>query len=298
MIILLACILTVVADMPAAAPARIETALLPALRIDGQNARAHTQGLEVIGNEYYVTARLEQVPRKALLLRTSVGATDWEVWDITPRQTDGAPTAMDHPGGLQSDGKHLWIPLAESVPGGCSRIQVYPLDRFVPGVAAVPEFEFAVDDHIGALAVSAGQERVFGASWDTAAVYIWDFVGQLRRTLTGDDLRARRLGIVNTTPRDAGVAVQDWKVAGKFLFGSGLVAEPSAEGKARSRLIIWEHFLETTPEVVIHPLPWGENRELAREGMALSEGWVYFLPEDLSGTNYLYKTPLGRFLGR
>ena len=61
---------------------------LPALRIDGQPAKAHTQGLEVAGASLYVTARREDVhPKLALLLRTAKSATNWDAWDITPRDS-------------------------------------------------------------------------------------------------------------------------------------------------------------------------------------------------------------------
>src|SRR5206468_7568295 len=86
---------------------------LPELRIDGQPAKAHTQGLELAGASYYVTARREDVrPKRALLLRTAKSATHWDVWDITPRDSGNA-ILLDHPGGMQSDGQRLWIPLAQ-----------------------------------------------------------------------------------------------------------------------------------------------------------------------------------------
>ena len=76
-----------------------ETVKLPALRIDGQPARAHTQGLEVAGGKYYVTARREDTkPKRALLLRTEAAGSDWEVWDITPIDALGAVTVLDHLG--------------------------------------------------------------------------------------------------------------------------------------------------------------------------------------------------------
>ena len=93
----------------------VETINLPPLRIHGQAAKAHTQGLELAGGKYYVTARREDVrPKQALLLRADPGKADWDVWEITPQDAQGVATRLDHPGGLQSDGARLWIPLAES----------------------------------------------------------------------------------------------------------------------------------------------------------------------------------------
>src|SRR5437899_12397813 len=102
---------------------KVELIALPMLHVNGQMARAHTQGLEVQGGRFYVTARREDVrPKRALLLRTEPAGTNWDVWDITPATPAAATTAPDHPGGMQSDGKRLWIPIAESKDKSHSRI--------------------------------------------------------------------------------------------------------------------------------------------------------------------------------
>ena len=111
---------------------RIESVKLPALHVNGEAAQAHTQGLEVLGSNYYVTARREDtLPKRALLLRTEPDRTDWDVWDIAPVAARGALTALDHPGGFQSDGIRLWIPLAESKRKGRSIIRVFPTVGFI-----------------------------------------------------------------------------------------------------------------------------------------------------------------------
>src|ERR1043166_10207249 len=77
----------------------VEVVVLPPLHVNGQAARAHTQGLEVQGGRFYVTARREDVrPKRALLLRTAAPRTDWDVWDITPATSADAKTQLDHPG--------------------------------------------------------------------------------------------------------------------------------------------------------------------------------------------------------
>jgi hypothetical protein len=174
----------------------VDVVRLPPLRIAGQPARAHTQGLELAAGHYYVTARRDDIrPRRALLLRTAPARIDWDVWDITPVDAQNAATALDHPGGMQSDGKRLWIPLAESRRNGRSIIRLFALEGMTAGRPLKPEFEFSVSDHIGALAVDARRGFVLGANWDTETVYVWDFEGHLQRTLTGADLRARGLGM-------------------------------------------------------------------------------------------------------
>ena len=194
---------------------------------------------------------------------------------------------------MQSDGKRLWIPVAQSVRHGRSIIRVFSLANLVPGRAATSDFEFEVPDHIGAIAVAPGQQRVFGASWDTETVYVWNFQGRLQRTLDGPDLVSRNLGAVRGAGGHAGIAVQDWKVAGDRFFASGLFTESnSVPPPPRSRLLIFQKFLEPAFECQTIRLPLREGTEIAQEAMAVSGGSVYFLPEDLGATNRVFRTSL------
>lgn len=296
----------------------VEQVRLPALRIEGLPATAHTQGLEIVGGSFYVTARRDDVrPRRALLLRTTPARTNWDAWDISPTGDAGETTALDHPGGMQSDGKRLWIPVAESRRHGRSLIRVFPVTGLTVGRRLEPELEFFVNDHIGAIAVSAGQKRVLGASWDTETVYVWDFSGRLQRTLSDVELRARGLGAVNGPGGRAGLAVQDWKLVGRDLYASGLfrgLGEASAH--PASRWMPLTSFLEpgfqrrsiTLPlqppfdvdgramkesqsdGAAPHSGP--RNVELGHEAMAVAKGWVYFLPEDLGPSNRVFRVAL------
>jgi len=287
---------------------------LPALRLDGVAATAHTQGLEIVGKEFYVTARRDDVrPQRALLLKTAPGRRDWEVWDITPSAASGETASLNHPGGMQSDGQRLWIPLAESRRHGRSLIRVFPLAVLSKGRPPLPELEFLVEDHIGAVAVSAARKVVIGASWDTERVYVWDLGGRLQRILEGVELEGRGLGAVNGTGGRAGLAVQDWKLQGKGLFASGLLKIPGEKpSPPASRWLHFTHFLEPDFQAQSVTLPlqsdsWeasatarslresGMRRavlpqvELGHEAMALNGRWVYFLPEDLGATNRAFR---------
>jgi len=273
---------------------KVEMAKLPALKVNGEPARAHTQGLEVAGGRYYITARQEDVrPKRALLLRTGAESTTWDVWDITPTDPTSATMNLDHPGGLQSDNARLWIPIAESKPNSHCIIRVFPLAGLVAGQPLKSEFEILVNDHIGAVAVDASHRLVLGANWDTETVYVWNFEGRLERKLTSSTLTQRGLGSVNRTRSPSGVAVQDWKFIGDRLFASGLCRETgSAAPVTRSRLISFANFLQPESQSWTVALPLQEGTELAREAMAVAEGMVYFLPEDLGATNRLFRIPL------
>jgi hypothetical protein len=266
---------------------------LPPLEIAGQPARAHTQGLEIVGKYYYVTARREDVaPRRALLLRTE--GTHWDVWDITPDDlSNGSASTLDHPGGMQSDGRQLWIPVAESVRHGRSIVRVIRMDELKPGTAARAVLEWAVDDHIGALAVSSAQDFVLGANWDTETVYLWNLQGSLQRTFTTPELERRGLGSISAPANSGGLAVQDWKFVGSTLYASGLLkGAASSIGEPESRLFVFDHFPDRSFERQTIRLPVVPGTELAREAMAVHGGYVYFLPEDLGPTNRLFRIGL------
>ena len=259
-------------------------------------AKAHTQGLEVSGGSYYVTARREDVrPKRAILLRLRPAATNWEVWDITAVAPPGLEP-LDHPGGMQSDGKRLWIPVSESKPKSRSLIRVFALSGMLPGHPPTSDFEFAVNDHIGALAMAADRGWILGANWDTESVYVWDLEGNLKRTLTRPELDIRGLGVSGAGEKNRGVAIQDWKVLGNRLFCSGLCKTSGVVTSPRSRFISFANFLETDFRPSRIALPWQSGTELAREAMAIVDGLVLFLPEDLGASNRIFRLSLPQLL--
>ena len=271
---------------------------LPALRVDGKPARAHTQGLEIKSGKYYVTARREDVaPKRALLLRTDALGAEWEVWDITPIDARSGLTTLDHPGGMQSDGERLWIPVAESKRKGRSLIRVFRISSLVPGQPLKPELEFPVNDHIGAVAVCTARRLVFGANWDTETVYVWDFDGRLQQTLNGAELQSRGLGVVSGANSRAGLAVQDWKVVGDRLFASGLFRGSGVVlGAPQSRLMSFADFPGPGLLWRSSALPEQNGTELAREAMAIADGVVYFLPDDLGASNRMFRVSLAKLV--
>jgi len=262
----------------------VERVALPPLRLRGAPLSAHTQGLEIQGDSIYVTARQESPPpRRALLLKTQWEAADWQVWEL-----NASEAGMDHPGGFQSDGRRLWIPLARSRNSGPSRIQAYAISSLEPGQPAKPEMEFTVQDHIGALAVLPPQDLLAGAAWDTDTVYLWDLRGRLKQTLSGPDLRRRGLGSRPLADELPGLAVQDWKFVDGVLVAGGLVRHGGAAGQTSSRLLWLDHRLEHLP--TLPPLPPApDGVELGREGMTVAKESVWFLPGDLGVTNTLYR---------
>lgn len=227
----------------------VEVVPLPDLIIGGEAARAHTQGLWVDGDTIWVTARRDDVsPRRALLLRTRLGAARWDVWDITPDNSGRDPRDLpDHPGGMDCDGTRLWIPIAPSRPGGTTHIHAYELSTLRPGKRAEPVRRVLVDDHIGALAV-IGQGDLYGASWDTRDVYVWSRDGEFREKVSAEVLDALGLGVRDGPDAAAGLAVQDWKGNGARLTASGIwKGDPSVARGERSRLMILDTAVLQSP---------------------------------------------------
>lgn len=72
-----------------------------------------------------------------------------------------------HPGGIDFDGRWLWVPVAEYRPN--SRAIIYRVD---PVTLTVTE-AFRVPDHIGAVAVDRDANALVGVSWGGARIYRW-----------------------------------------------------------------------------------------------------------------------------
>ncbi|MGH8791962.1 MAG: DUF6454 family protein [Stackebrandtia sp.] len=74
---------------------------------------------------------------------------------------------MYHPGGLDYDGEHLWIPVAEYRPN--SHAVVYRVD---PETLEVDE-AFRADDHVGGVVRDQETGNVHGVSWGSRTMYKW-----------------------------------------------------------------------------------------------------------------------------
>lgn len=277
---------------------------LPPLVIRGKIQPAHTQGLEWVDGALYVTARLEdETYRQALLLRTRLGDTSWQVWNLTVPSDDSPKSAMDHPGGFQFDGRNLWIPVAESRRSGRSLVRVVDPKALRPGAPVPILREFPVADHIGAIAVAAEKNRVLGASWDTASIWVWDLQGTFVERLPAGRLRTASLGVDVDGGAATGLTVQDWKWHEGRLVASGLWKDGNRKGffqQPAPGLLSRVAIFGDLPSVDVVPaprwleLPRLERREIAREGMAIHGGRLWFLPDDLGATNRLYSLPESR----
>ncbi len=81
-----------------------------------------------------------------------------------------------HPGGIDYDGKWLWVPVAEYRPH--SKSVVYRVD---PQTLAVEEV-FKYDDHIGGIVHNTDGQTLHGVSWGSRAFYTWTLNDSLEVT--------------------------------------------------------------------------------------------------------------------
>ncbi len=93
-----------------------------------------------------------------------------------------------HPGGLDYDGRHLWVAVAEYRPD--SRSIIYRVDPET--LQATEVLRFA--DHIGALVHDTGERALHGVSWGSRRFYRWPLDPQGRvRTAAVPPVRLRTM---------------------------------------------------------------------------------------------------------
>jgi hypothetical protein len=82
--------------------------------------------------------------------------------------------AMYHPGGIDYDGRSIWVPVGEYRPD--SRSIVYRVD---PQTMTASEV-FRVADHIGAIVHDTAEDTLHGVSWGSRRFYRWTMTGEAR----------------------------------------------------------------------------------------------------------------------
>lgn len=140
----------------------------------------HPQGMAFAkGLTFLSSVEILDAPRPAVdpALRTR-GRGSGHVFVLGP---DGGllgdiPVGEDaayHPGGIDFDGDHVWVSVAEY--RAASRSIIYTID---PDTFEARE-RFRVEDHIGWIVRDPGLDLVFGGSWGSRELYTWDAEGRL-----------------------------------------------------------------------------------------------------------------------
>jgi hypothetical protein len=137
----------------------------------------HPQGMTRVGDRLYLsTVQIDE--------RTQRYDTPRDGMDRTPGRGRGHLYELDaegrllrtltadegdiyHPGGIDYDGTHIWMPVAEYRPN--SRSIIY---RVNPATMQAEEmFRFA--DHIGGVAMDRDSNTLYGVSWGSRRFYAW-----------------------------------------------------------------------------------------------------------------------------
>jgi hypothetical protein len=147
----------------------------------------HTQGLVKVGRTFYVSAVevVESTVRNGTVtdalydfsLDRSAGVgRGWlfkfdDTGDLLDQVelTDGTKY---HPGGIDYDGRYIWVAVAEYRPN--SKSNIFRVDP----VTLTPELVLAEADHIGGIVHNVHKGTLHGVSWGSRRLYTWRVGGK------------------------------------------------------------------------------------------------------------------------
>lgn len=156
-----------------------ETVTAVPLQFDAE----HPQGMVRIGDAYYMSS--VEILESTVRYPVPIGGYDRTpgagVGHLYKFDTQGnllgdlvlGEGMMYHPGGIDFDGTHLWVPVAEYRPN--SKAIVYRVDP----VTMTAQEVFRVADHIGGIVHDVEAGELHGVSWGSRAMYRWTATGQL-----------------------------------------------------------------------------------------------------------------------
>jgi hypothetical protein len=160
----------------------------------------HPQGMVKIGDRFYMSSveiieRTQRFPEPRDGLDRTAGKGAGHLFEFDGagkllRQVTLGEGDVYHPGGIDYDGKYIWVPVAEYRPN--SRSIVYRVDPAT--MQATEVFRFA--DHVGGIVHDTETKALHGVSWGSRRFYRWDLDDALRVTNTGDS--PEKLRTLNT----------------------------------------------------------------------------------------------------
>ena len=137
----------------------------------------HPQGMVKIGDRYYLSSvevleKPEQLksPENGFDRTTGKGIGHLFTFDSSGKLLNDlrlGKGSIYHPGGIDFDGRNLWVPVAEYRPN--SRSLVY---RINPETQVATEV-LKINDHIGAVSYDRENGLLTGASWGSRTFFQW-----------------------------------------------------------------------------------------------------------------------------
>ena len=254
----------------------------------------HPQGMVKIGEEFYVssvevtqpTKRFAQ-PQNGFDRDAGAGVGHLFKFDNKGNRIADLPLGegtMYHPGGIDYDGKFIWVSVAEYRPN--SRSIIYRVD---PATMKATEI-FRYADHIGGIIHNPESHALHGVSWGSRWFYRWtlDARGRVTNAATPPaKLRQRNPSFY--------IDYQDCKYLGRGEMLCGGLSNYQT-GKARFSLGGLE-LIDLASGRAIHQLPlelWTES------GLPMTQNpfWMepierglraYFMPEDQRSVLYVFE---------
>lgn len=194
--------------------------------------------------------------------------------------------AMYHPGGIDYDGRYIWVPVAEYRPN--SRTIVYRVDPETMKAEEVLRFA----DHLGAVARNTDDNTLHAVSWGSRRFYRWklDRAGKIADALAAPEK-------IRTLNPSHYVDYQDCKYAGarRMLCTGVTEIRPPAPGSLlRLGGLDLVSLEDGRPLHQVPVLLWTPS------GFAMTQNpvWLeptatglraYFMPEDDTSTLYIYE---------
>lgn len=256
----------------------------------------HPQGLVKIGVTFYVssvevtqpTKRFAQ-PQNGFDRDTGAGVGHLFKFDqqgkLLADVTLGEGTIY-HPGGIDFDGRNIWVSVAEYRPN--SRSIIYHVDPAT--MKATEVFRFA--DHLGGIVHNTDTHTLHGVSWGSRFFYRWPLDRQGRVTNAGTPPAKLR----QTNPSFY-IDYQDCKALGRNEMLCGGLSNYQI-GKAGGRFSLGGlELIDLRTSRPIHQLPFEHWTD---SGLPMTQNpfWIepserglraYFLPEDQNSTLYVFE---------
>lgn len=191
-----------------------------------------------------------------------------------------------HPGGIDYDGEHIWVPVAEYRPN--SRSIIYRVD---PGtMKATQVFRFA--DHIGGIVHNTDDNTLHGVSWGSRRFYRWTLGSD--GSVTNASAPPETLRTLNTSHY---LDYQDCKYAGRGRMLCTGVTEMRQTPDASPFRLGGIDLVDLRDGRPLHQVPvllWtAGGLDMTHNPVWLSSTATglraYFMPEDDKSTLYVYE---------
>lgn len=253
----------------------------------------HPQGMLKVGDTFYITTvKVERRPRytrqgkqvsvmdegagKGYLMQFDAGGNLLKCIEL-------CEGAIFHPGGMDFDGRYIWVPITKYYP--YSRSLIVRVDVRSHQVEKV----CYVDDSIGAIIHDTDNNILVGANWDADEFLTWQLDSALE--VKDAELTAAERCHANTAKH---LAIQDSKyIGGGKMVGFGLKNGPKGrvggfdviDTRTFEKLRSADIELRTPRKSIVSGNP--STIEIVGDKMRL-----YFAPEDNKTTLYIYQTQI------